>query len=91
MIPEALHISNGVLNGPVSIAYAVLAAVAIGVCVVNGRRDLEDRLVPMAGLVAAFIFAVQMLNFRCCRASAVTCSVARSRRSWSGRGSARCA
>ncbi|MFI5840154.1 energy-coupling factor ABC transporter permease [Catenuloplanes sp. NPDC051500] len=64
MNPEALHISNGVLNGPVSIAYAVLAAVAIGVCVVNSRRDLEDRLVPMAGLVAAFIFAVQMLNFQ---------------------------
>ena len=60
---EALHIANGVLNGPVSIAYAVLAAVAIAVCVVNSRRDLEDRLVPMAGLVAAFIFAVQMLNF----------------------------
>lgn len=63
MTPEALHISNGVLNGPVSIGYAVVAAVAIGVCVVNSRRDLEDRLVPMAGLVAAFIFAVQMLNF----------------------------
>ncbi|GAB7048081.1 energy-coupling factor ABC transporter permease [Catenuloplanes indicus] len=60
---EALHISNGVLNGPVSVAYAVLAAVAIAVCLMNGRRDLEDRLVPMAGLVAAFIFAVQMLNF----------------------------
>jgi cobalt/nickel transport system permease protein len=64
MTPEALHISNGVLNGPVSIAYAVLAAVAIAVCLVNSRRDLEDRLVPMAGLVAAFIFAVQMLNFQ---------------------------
>ena len=29
----------------------------------RGRRDLDDRLAPMAGLVAAFIFAVQMLNF----------------------------
>ena len=31
-------------------------------CAAAGR-DLDDRLAPMAGLVAAFIFAVQMLNF----------------------------
>jgi cobalt/nickel transport system permease protein len=59
----ALHISNGVLNGPVSAIYAAIAAVAFAYCVVRGRRDLDDRLAPMAGLVAAFIFAVQMLNF----------------------------
>ena len=29
----------------------------------RGRADLDDRLAPMAGLVAAFIFAAQMLNF----------------------------
>ncbi|WBB98219.1 MULTISPECIES: energy-coupling factor ABC transporter permease [unclassified Solwaraspora] len=63
MDPLALHIQNGVLNGPVAISCAVLAAVAFGYCVVRGRRDLDDRLAPMAGLVAAFIFAVQMLNF----------------------------
>ncbi|SDX93314.1 cobalt/nickel transport system permease protein [Micromonospora pattaloongensis] len=59
----ALHIQNGVLDAPVSLGYAVLAAVTFGFCVVRGRRDLDDRLAPMAGLVAAFIFAVQMLNF----------------------------
>ena len=46
----------------------------------------------MAGLVAAFIFAVQMLNFPVLPGvSAATCSAARSPRSWSARGSARCA
>ncbi|MEV1285548.1 energy-coupling factor ABC transporter permease [Micromonospora sp. NPDC049679] len=59
----ALHIQNGVLDAPVSVAYLVLAAIAFAFCVVRGRRDLDDRLAPMAGLVAAFIFAVQMLNF----------------------------
>ncbi len=59
----ALHISNGVLDGPVSLAYTLLAALAVTWCVYRGRRDLDDRLAPMAGLVAAFIFAVQMLNF----------------------------
>lgn len=59
----ALHVGNGIINGPVSAAFAALAGVAFAVCVARGRRDLDDRLAPMAGLVAAFIFAVQMLNF----------------------------
>jgi cobalt/nickel transport system permease protein len=59
----ALHISNGVLNGTVSVAYAVVVVLALAYCVYRGRADLDDRLAPMAGLVAAFIFAVQMLNF----------------------------
>ena len=41
----------------------MLAALACAICLTRGRRDLDDRLAPMAGLVAAFIFAVQMLNF----------------------------
>ena len=59
----ALHIANGVLGAPVLVAYAVIAGVGLAVCLMRGRRDLDDRLAPMAGLVAAFIFAVQMLNF----------------------------
>lgn len=60
---QALHISNGIVDTPVSAAFAGLALVVLAVCVVRGRQDLDDRLAPMAGLVAAFIFAVQMLNF----------------------------
>jgi cobalt/nickel transport system permease protein len=59
----ALHISNGVLNGPVSAIYGVIALLALAYCISRGRGDLDDRLAPMAGLVAAFVFAVQMLNF----------------------------
>jgi cobalt/nickel transport system permease protein len=59
----AMHIANGIIDGPVAAAFGALAAVALAVCVVRGRQDLDDRLAPMAGLVAAFIFAVQMLNF----------------------------
>ncbi|WP_213452309.1 energy-coupling factor ABC transporter permease [Rhizomonospora bruguierae] len=61
---EAMHIANGIVNGPVSGAFAALAVLALAVCVWRGRADLDDRLAPMAGLVAAFIFAVQMLNFQ---------------------------
>jgi cobalt/nickel transport system permease protein len=58
-----MHISNGIINGPVAAVFAALALAALTLCVLRGRRDLDDRLAPMAGLVAAFIFAVQMLNF----------------------------
>ncbi|MGI5214897.1 energy-coupling factor ABC transporter permease [Plantactinospora sp. CA-290183] len=59
----AMHISNGIVNGPVAAVFAVFALVVLALCVARGRQDLDDRLAPMAGLVAAFIFAVQMLNF----------------------------
>ncbi|MEW2591228.1 energy-coupling factor ABC transporter permease [Micromonospora aurantiaca] len=59
----AMHISNGIINGPVAAIFAALALAALAFCVLRGRADLDDRLAPMAGLVAAFIFAVQMLNF----------------------------
>jgi cobalt/nickel transport system permease protein len=59
----AMHISNGIINGQVSAAFALVAAAGVAICVLRGRGDLDDRLAPMAGLVAAFIFAVQMLNY----------------------------
>ena len=59
-----MHIANGIVNAQVSAVFAVFAVVALALCVLRGRADLDDRLAPMAGLVAAFIFAVQMLNFQ---------------------------
>ena len=64
MTVEAMHIANGIVNAQVSGVFAVLSLVALGFCVLRSRADLDDRLAPMAGLVAAFIFAVQMLNFQ---------------------------
>jgi cobalt/nickel transport system permease protein len=60
----AMHIANGIVNAPVSLLFGGVALVAVAVCVIRSRQDLDDRLAPMAGLVAAFIFAVQMLNFQ---------------------------
>jgi cobalt/nickel transport system permease protein len=60
----AMHIANGIVDAPVSALFAAIAVAALAICVLRGRADLDDRLAPMAGLVAAFIFAVQMLNFQ---------------------------
>ncbi|HEX9832719.1 MAG TPA: energy-coupling factor ABC transporter permease, partial [Mycobacterium sp.] len=59
----AMHMSDGIVNAPTSVIFGVVAVVAIGLCAVKARNELDERTVPLAGLVAAFIFAVQMVNF----------------------------
>jgi len=58
-----MHVPDGFLDAPTSIATGAVAAVAVGVALRGARRELDDRTAPLAGLVAAFVFATQMLNF----------------------------
>lgn len=59
----ALHIPNGIIGIPTSLAFGLVAALAVACCVMMAGRGLDDRLVPLAGLATAFVFAAQMLNF----------------------------
>ncbi|PSJ26097.1 cobalt ABC transporter [Streptosporangium nondiastaticum] len=58
-----MHVPDGFIDAPVSAATAAVAAAAVGVSLRGARRELDDKAAPLAGLVAAFVFAVQMLNF----------------------------
>ncbi len=58
-----MHVPDGFLDAPTSVTTGVVAAVGIAVALRGARRELDDRTAPMAGLVAAFVFAAQMLNF----------------------------
>ncbi|MFE1288574.1 energy-coupling factor ABC transporter permease [Streptomyces sp. NPDC058751] len=58
-----MHVPDGFINAPVSAVAGVAAAGAVAVSLRGARRELDERTAPLAGLVAAFIFAVQMLNF----------------------------
>lgn len=58
-----MHVPDGFFTAPVSIATGAVAAAGVAVALRGARRELDDRTAPMAGLVAAFIFAAQMLNF----------------------------
>jgi cobalt/nickel transport system permease protein len=58
-----MHVPDGFLNAPTSVATVVFAAGTIAVALKKSRGELDERTAPMAGLTAAFIFAVQMLNF----------------------------
>ena len=58
-----MHIPDGFINGGTSAAAGVVAVAGLGVCVAKTAKTMDDKQVPVAGLAAAFIFAVQMLNF----------------------------
>ena len=55
--------SDGIVSAPTSLLFGVIAAAGLAVCIRRARDELDERTVPLAGLVAAFIFAVQMVNF----------------------------
>ena len=58
-----MHIPDGFINPAVSAVAAVTAAGGFGIAVRRARIYLTERLVPLAALVAAFVFAGQMVNF----------------------------
>jgi cobalt/nickel transport system permease protein len=58
-----VHIPDGFINAPTSLAAGAVAAGGVGVSLRRAAQTLQERQAPLAGLVAAYIFAVQMLNF----------------------------
>lgn len=58
-----MHVPDGFLDAPTSVATGVVAAAGVGLALRKARGELDDRTAPMAGLVAAFVFAGQMINF----------------------------
>ncbi|MGH3365962.1 MAG: energy-coupling factor ABC transporter permease [Nocardioidaceae bacterium] len=58
-----MHVPDGFLDAPTSVATAGVAVAGVAIALRGARRELDDRTTPMAGLVAAFVFAAQMLNF----------------------------
>ncbi len=58
-----MHVPDGFLDVTTSLATGGVAAGAVAVSLRRARSELDERTAPLAGLVAAFVFAVQMLNF----------------------------
>ncbi len=58
-----VHVPDGFIDGPTSVALGVVAAGGVGVALRRAGEELDERRVPLAGLTAAFVFAVQMVNF----------------------------
>jgi cobalt/nickel transport system permease protein len=58
-----VHVPDGFLDVPTSLGTAAVAAAGVALALRGARRELDDRTAPLAGLVAAFVFAAQMLTF----------------------------
>lgn len=58
-----MHVPDGFFDAPTSIGTGIASAATIGIGLKRAAEELTDRLPPLAGLVAAFVFALQMLNF----------------------------
>ncbi len=58
-----MHVPDGFLDAPTSVATGVIAVGGVALALRGARRELDDRTAPMAGLVATFVFAGQMMNF----------------------------
>ncbi|MEQ1787176.1 MAG: energy-coupling factor ABC transporter permease, partial [Acidimicrobiales bacterium] len=58
-----MHVPDGFINAGTSVGAGALALGTMAVAVRRTRDELSERMVPLAALTAAFIFAVQMLNF----------------------------
>jgi cobalt/nickel transport system permease protein len=58
-----VHIPDGFINLPTSAGFGAAAAGGIWYSIRRAAKFLDDRRVPLAGLLAAFIFAAQMINF----------------------------
>lgn len=63
MLYVAMHIPDGFLSGPVLWAGWLILAVSMAVALRLTRVQFEERQVPVMGVLAAFIFAAQAINF----------------------------
>ncbi len=61
--PAPLHIPDGFLNLVVSLVCWAITAIMIGMAVSRTNKALGEKQVPLMGIMAAFIFAAQMINF----------------------------
>jgi cobalt/nickel transport system permease protein len=59
----AVHIPDGFIDAPTSIGAAALAGGGLRAAIGRSAESLQERGAPLAGLVASFVFAAQMLNF----------------------------
>jgi len=58
-----MHMANELLSVPVAALTLALAAAAVALAAVRARRMAADDRLPLMGVMGAFVFAAQMINF----------------------------
>lgn len=62
-LTQQMHLPDGFLNIVVSVVCWVITLVLLSIAVRRTQAELGERQIPLMGIMAAFIFATQMLNF----------------------------
>jgi cobalt/nickel transport system permease protein len=63
-IARNLHAPDGFLSLPIAGVMWVLTLICVGYAVRRANQHVDERAIPLMGVLAAFIFAAQMFNFQ---------------------------
>jgi len=61
--PAPLHIPDGFLSLIIALIFWAITIATVGIAISRTDKSLGEKQVPLMGIMAAFIFAAQMLNF----------------------------
>lgn len=61
--PLLMHIPDGFLNLPIDGVFWAISILMIALAVHYTQEKFDERRIPLMGVMAAFIFAAQMINF----------------------------
>ncbi len=61
--PAPMHIPDGFLSLIISILCWIISAAVISLAISKTNKSLGEKQIPLMGVMAAFIFAAQMINF----------------------------
>jgi cobalt/nickel transport system permease protein len=62
-VPQ-MHAPDGFLTVPVALVMWAVTLLVLAIAVRRTNRTLDERAIPLMGVMAAFIFAAQMFNFQ---------------------------
>ena len=61
--PDKLHIPDGFLNFTVLTVFWIATIIIVGFAIHRSQKTLNQKQIPLMGIMAAFIFSAQMINF----------------------------
>jgi cobalt/nickel transport system permease protein len=62
-VEPSLHAADKFLSVPVALLFWAITIVVVGIAVRRVGRTMDERAIPLMGVMGAFIFAAQMINF----------------------------
>jgi cobalt/nickel transport system permease protein len=63
-LEPAMHAADKFLSVPIALLFWAITAVVLAIAVRKSNRQIDEKMVPLMGVIAAFIFAAQMFNFQ---------------------------